>query len=57
MHNKVTKRTHLTFYSMMFTLKYEQSVQLRVLVMFHLKANLHLILKLKVLLRLQLSWT
>ena len=23
MHNKVTNRTHLTFFSMMFTLKYE----------------------------------
>ena len=52
MHNKMTKRIHLTFYLMMHW-GISISVQLRVLLMVHLKARLHLRLKLRVHLRLQ----
>ena len=53
MHKKVTKRMHLTFYLMTFTLKYEHVSAVQSPPVTHL----HLKLKLKVHLRLQLSCT
>ena len=65
MHNKVTIRMYLTFYLMvhlsmfylMVHLGMKMSVQLRVLLMVHQKAQLYLRLVLRVHLRLQLSCT
>ena len=48
---------HLTFCSMTLALKYEHVSTVKGVLMVHLKAQLHLMLKLRVHLRLQLSCT